>query len=539
MSEENTNQIDGEENITTVDNFGDTPPVPEVEETNKEEPKVEVETPTVGEDDSVELVAVSNVRTSAAVNVGTVVYRLKDQNDKKQLAMTIVPKRVHTLVENDKAWVMNKDDGNNADNENYVNTWMYGISLQTGQSFYSDRGFYDRILDDAANRLWEQGLDLGDGKTVTARKPVIQKGNARRTLSGQAARDRAASATGVGITTRVPLPHTGVHFRLTPRSSQDLIDLDYQLALDRIRTGRDTLGLVFQNSNIYHVKRVWDFIMDSTTDINIQNFGDVDPGDFVRVTDLPILQWGMACTMFPNGYPLDLPCSSGVQICQHVEQVNLDLDKLLFVDARGLSKSQKARLGNAGHKCSMNDLEEYQQNFVSPFHRRVSISDNCELVLRVPTVNEYIAAGMEWIESLVQAAISIFGSPEDNEERIRGYVSRAIAMASLREYSHWIEEIIFDKYDAIPGRADIEDNLRTLSATPELADKALKVIQDFIEDCTIALIAIPNFACPKCEKDYVTEEHSKHPELVALDMLKHFFPAKDLRLARHRQQVAD
>lgn len=543
MSEENNPNIDPEEveTVTETNNFGDEPPL--------ESPSVDSETPTPesnidadstsSDDDTVELIAPNNVRTSQAVDVGTVVYRLKPQDSKhqKSIAMTIVPKRVHALKDNDKAWAMNHEDAANVANENYMNTWLYGITFQTGTSHYADRGFYDRILDDAENRLWKQGLELEDGKTVTARKPIINIGNTRRVLSGQAARDRASASTGVGITTRVPLPHTGVHFRLSPRSSQDLVDLDYHIALDRIRTGRETLGIMFQNSNIYHVKRVWDFIMESTSEINIQNFGDVDPGDFVRVTDLPILQWGMACTMFPDGYPLDLPCSAGIQICQHVEQVNLDLDKLLFIDGRGLSKSQRARLGNATHKCSMHDLEEYQKNFVSPFTRRVSVSDNCELVLKVPTVNEYLAAGMDWIESLVQTAITIFGDQETNEERIRGYVSRAIAMASLREYSHWVEEIIFDKYDAIPGRADIEDNLRTLSATPELADKALKVIQDFIEDCTIALIAIPNFACPKCETDYVTDEHSRHPELVPLDMLKHFFQAKDLRLALHRQQV--
>jgi hypothetical protein len=539
MSEESPKPVETEtEVVTSNDNFGDGPSIDTPSEVAESNPEPEVVMSNT-DDDNVNLVAANNVRTSEAVNVGTVIYRLKDQTPKnvKALAMTIVPKRIHGLQDNDKAWAMNQEDAANVDNERYLNNWMFGIALQTGTSHYKARGFYDRILDDAVGRLWEQGLELEDGKTVTARKPIIQTSSTRRVLSGQAARDRAAGATGVGVTTRVPLPHTGVHFRLTPRSSQDLVDLDYQLALDRIRTGRETLGIMFQNSNIYHVKRVWDFIMESTSDINIQNFGDVDPGDFVRVTDLPILQWGMACTMFPDGYPLDLPCSAGIQICQHVEQVNLDLDKLLFIDGRGLSKSQRSRLGNATHKCSMHDLEEYQTNFISPFKRRVPISENCELVLKVPTVNEYITAGTEWIESLVQTAIGLFGGQEENEERIRGYVSRAIAMASLREYSHWIEEIIFDKNDVIPGRADIEDNLRTLSATPELADKALKTIQDFIEDCTVALVAIPNFACPKCEKDYVTDVHSKHPELVPLDMLKHFFQAKDLRLALHRQQV--
>lgn len=538
MSEEiNSSNDDGELGVEKISNlsqdFGDgeqntdRPTDTEVQQENEE---------SENKDDDIELVAANNTRVSYNVTLSEPVYIVKKQEpeDKRTPAITLVPKRIHRLVENDKAWITGPDDVGNTKTAHFLERWMYGTEIQPASSFHEDRGWYERTLDDP-NAEWGQGLEA-DGKTISARRPVLGKPTARRELTGQAARERAAQATGVGITTRVPLPHTGVHFRLLPRSSQDYIDLDYNIALDRIRTGRSTIGLMFQNSHIYHVKHVWDFILESTADINIQNFGDIDPGDFVRVTDLPMLQWGMACTMFPHGYPLDLPCSSGVQVCTHVEQVNLDLEKLLWVNGKGLSKSQSARLGNASHKCSLHDLAEYQDNFVSPFKRRVAISDNCELVLKVPTVNEYIKAGTDWIESLTQSAINIFGQEESNEERIRGYVSRAIADASLREYSHWIEEIIYDKYDAVPDRKDIEDNLRTLSATPELVETALKVIQDFIEDCTIALIGIPNFSCPKCETDYVTDDHSKHPEIIPLDMLKHFFPAKDLRLALHRRE---
>ena len=57
-----------------------------------------------------------------------------------------------------------------------------------------------------------------------------------------------------------------------------------------------------------------------------------------------------------------------------------------------------------------------------------------------------------------------------------------------------------------------------------------ELIQKFIEDSTVAIIAIPNFACPICEKDHVNAEHSEHPDLIPLDMLRHFFMVKDLRV---------
>ncbi len=168
----------------------------------------------------------------------------------------------------------------------------------------------------------------------------------------------------------------------------------------------------------------------------------------------------------------------------------------------------------------------------------VQVSPTHKIVLKVPTINEYITAGEEWLASMTEAATKIF-TGDDNEENVRRYVKRVIDMSGLREYSHWIERIIYDDIDEVEGETEIADNLKILSGDPELLKNTLQAIQEFIEQSTIALIAIPNFACPKCETDYVTDEHSEHPELIPLDMMKHFFMLKDLRLAPHMQSQLD
>lgn len=525
-----------QDHIETADDqdimsFGDSPvpesPVAETEtETTTEEAPAE-------DDQSLELKAANNTRYSPNVNMTKIVYRVDTRPlEKRGPSLTLVPKRVQRLVDNPEAWNISDEDSRDEQTNQFISRWVHGLSPQHSSGFHDEQAFFEHTLDNPESE-WTQGIQSNDGREIYARKPEIPMPTQRRVLTGAAARNRISSSIGVGITTRIPLPHTGMSVSLSPRSTQDYIDLDTLLSLDRARTGRDTVGLIYQNSHIGIVSRVWDFIRESIKGANRQNFGEIDLGDEIRITDFPILQWGMACTMFPDGYPLDLPCSSGPNICRHVEHVNLDLDKLLWINGKGLSQAQREKLGKPTHPMSKMEIDEYQTNALSPFTKTVAISDRHKLVLKVPTINEYIAAGEEWISSMTNAAIGIFGAAEENEDKVRAYVRKVSAASSLREYGHWVKSIIIDEYDEIEDFASIGESLNELSNSDTIIETALKEIQRFIEESTIAIIAIPNFSCPKCETDYVQDDQSKHPELIPLDMLKHFFTLKDLRLISH------
>ena len=523
--------------ISEINHFGDEINTPPVVEEKPRETETTSEESSESKDDVTNLIPPNNVRTATNVTQKYPTYQ-KDTRppEKRTFSLTMVPKRFHGMEENTAAWRIETSDAQQPENQMYIDRWIYGLNSQLTTSYHADRGFFEKTLDNP-NAAWTQGYTSDDGKEVYLRKPSTKRPTERRLLIGAGARERASQSIGMGIVTRVPLPHTGYSVTLMPRSEQDYLDLEYLLTLDKTRAGRDTVGMIFQNSHIKLVSRVWEFIRESIKSANRQNFDDLDLGDEIRITDLPILQWGMACTMFPNGYPLDLPCSAGPNICRHVEHVLLDIDKLLWINSNGLTTSQRAKLAKT-HPLSKEEVNDYQQNTVSPFTKVVQVSPTHKIVLKVPTINEYITAGEEWLASMTEAATKIF-TGDDNEENVRRYVKRVIDMSGLREYSHWIERIIYDDIDEVEGETEIADNLKILSGDPELLKNTLQAIQEFIEQSTIALIAIPNFACPKCETDYVTDEHSEHPELIPLDMMKHFFMLKDLRLAPHMQSQLD
>lgn len=519
----------------SIADFGDGEPVqtqrPDTVENEQQEPE-----PVIVEEERER--PLHNLKTSPTVNYSQVVYRLDTRSDAKRgPAIILVPKRLNSLDQNKEAWDV---DEKNPDNEigQYIQRWIYGLNNQHLTSFLSnEKPLFTETLDDP-NSSWSQGYMNSQGKTVYLRKPELSVGKTRRSVSGSAAVDLVSSAIGLGVSTRIPLPHTGIHVALGARSTQDYINLDTMLTQDKNNAGRNTVGVIYQNSHIPVIRCVWDFIYDSIRSVNRQNSEDIDLGDEIRILDLPILQWGMACTMFPDGYPLDLPCSAGPLNCKHVEHVLLDLDKLLWINTNGLSTAQKEKLGNPSHKFSKEDIEGYQAAGEKSFVRSIRINERLQIIFKVPTVNEYLAAGEQWLASITDSAINLFGNSEENEERIRQYVDRIIETNSLREYSHWIKAIIVDDYAEIEDRDAIANTLNTLSNDMNLIPVVLAEIQKFIDDCTVALIAIPNFACPKCEKDYVTDEFSKHPELIPLDMLKHFFTLKDLRLARPIQDMS-
>jgi hypothetical protein len=533
MHTSDNDQFDPTEQVedkSTIDDFGDEP----VE--NTEAPTTEV----VKEDSSTEnesqedtsLTPPNNVRCSYNVNLSVTPYRVAKNT--KQNSILLVPKRLAHLQDNQAGWSVEPRDADNPVITEHMEKYLFGLQAQHGGGFIRENGknlgYFTHALDKEGS-LWEQGILSDDGKSVYIRRANNKTSKEPRALSGAAARDRNKRAFGLGTSIRIPLVHSGIHVSMGSRSSKDFITLEAQIAHDKSRGGRDTIGIIYQNSQINIIRRVWDFTYESIRDVNVQNWSDIDLGDIFPCTELPILYWGLGCTMFPDGYNLDMPCSAGVNICKHVETVLLDLDKLLWINTNGLAQSQKDRLFNPGHQNSLEDLKKYQENAVSPFTRTFEAKPGVDITLKVPTINEYLEAGETWMADLTQGITELFGREPEDEIEVQAYTNRILSSGTVREYSHWVKQITYDKVDIVAGKADISENLQDMStAEPEIIEYILEQIQLFIEDATVGIIAIPNYACPKCETDYVTDEHSKHPELVPIDMLKHLFTLKDLRL---------
>ena len=481
-----------------------------------------------------ELEAPNNVHTNPNVALRFVPYKVIER--KEGGAITITPKRSTKIKEVQGGW-----DDSKASVEDYMFIAAFGEGLQAQLTASYVKGadgklkaFFDRIIEDPEAH-WTQGIEVSNGDILYGRRPAMKLGNERRNISGALARERNMRSLGLGLGARKYLPHTGIHIDVAPRSTSEYLDLDAQLALAKAEAGRESIGLIFQNSQVSQVRLVWDFIRRSIKWSNVQHFskdtGDVDLGDVIRATDLPMLYWAQVCTMFPDGYPLDLPCSSGVNICKHIERVLFDVDKGLWVNTAKLTTAQIERLHNSAHLMSSNDLELYQNNSLSPLTREIKVNDTTKMILEIPTINQYIQSGVSWMAELTAGAEELFTGDKADPVAIATHITKQIERSVIREYSHWVREIIYFDKEAVAGADDIAECLGDMSTYSEnLTVDVMGEIQKFIEDSTLAIIAIPNFACPICEKEHVSDEHSQHPDLIPIDMLRHFFMAKDLRV---------
>ena len=512
------------------------PPAIAVEEKPVEETMEETTPMEDPEDQTPEMQAPNNVHVNLGVKLRWTPYKVIER---KGAAITILPKRSSKLEEAAGAWDIGDGSKVNESDVLYLGAFSEGVAAQLAASYIKDAngeviGFYDRILNDP-NATWEQGITTATGDIIYGRRPNLKNSTERREITGTFARERNMRSLGLGLGNRKPLPHTGIHVEFSPRSTNDYLNLDAQLLQDKINSGRESLGLIFQNSQASQVRIVWEFIKRSIKSANVQNFSkdtdDIDLGDVIRCTDLPMLYWGQVCTMFPDGYPLDLPCSSGVNICKHIERVLFDVDKGLWVNTAKLATAQVERLHNSTHPMSANDLELYQTNSLSPLMRELKVNDTTTIVLEIPTINKYLQSGISWMAELTARAEELFSGDKADPAMIAQHINSAIERSVIREYSHWVREIVFFGTDVVKKSEDIADCLADMSTYSEkLSMDVMAEIQKFIEDSTVSIIAIPNFACPICEKDHVTDEFSAHPDLIPLDMLRHFFMVKDLRV---------
>ena len=464
------------------------------------------------------------------------VYSVADAKSKRY-PLIVIGKPFSFLRKDSPAWSeMTSEMAEDEGLQEFIQKFFAGIGLTMGTSEIKDKGFFENWLHEDNADIRQQIRDDANDIRIGARRPNLREPNRR--LTGKAARAQIGSILGNGINNTIPLPHTGLNVEFTARPDVDYLNLDLQMAEERNKLGHDTSGLIFQCSHFGLSERLFKFAVESITDINLLGWEDpaMDLSKLMPITELPILYWGMASTMYPNGYPLDLPCASGPLNCKHIERVNLNVNRIFWMNRSKLTLDQQKMLSAIKHKHSLADLETYKKQFanVSTYNFEVEINGaQATMHLGIPTIYEHIEAGRRWALEAARSVEEILQTDDPDPQRRLAYMQRVIDMSALREYSPWVKKVVFNdgRYVDDKDVSDIEFVLSQISRSDdEIVNRIFTEIQTFIERTTVAIIAIPNTSCPKCGVDQATTVSEEHPELVPLDIEKLFFELKDRRL---------
>lgn len=402
--------------------------------------------------------------------------------------------------------------------------------VEESVNFYTPRGLYqERFQDDTS--LFKQGIETKEAnlKSISSVKFKKYEGE----LKGEEAILKISRMLGLGDVVTVPLPHSGIVVTIKPPTEKDLIDFYNNLFKDKIALGRATAGLTFTSFSVYVNNMLFDFIIKH---IHSVNYGDINKNDlknYVLLHDFPILAWGFATSIYPNGFDYQRACINNLEECSYIARATINLTKLLWVDNPMLTEYQKDILTE--FKPGKFNIENYRRYIAE--HRRtkdslVTINDSIKLKLKIPTFVEFTADGFRWVNGINNKIDSLIVESENEEEAKSQALEQYVKATLLRQFSHFIEYIETDE-NVISDRDTINEILEIFSSDDEIRNKITDEILKFKSNTTIAIIGIPEYKCPNCGKaQNVDPVNDRFVNVIPLDVLQLFFSLITLRISK-------
>lgn len=379
---------------------------------------------------------------------------------------------------------------------------------------------------------WRQVMDH-EGHQLRAGQPKQRLGDGHH--SAEEKLTYLTRRAGVGTVFDVPLYHSGVWVRMKTPPLSALTSLQYQLNQLKVTLGSDSKGMAFSNTAQALTSVAVDFALQYVIDTNVHTTTPSDLKEKIQILDAPILLWGLAVTLFPNGFPYAHPCIADPENCQHITKETLNLNRLFWTDTTSLSQTQKKLMARKfQHKLSEEEHQLYHTEKVRG-NRRIVWFDDLGLTLKVPSLQEYEDAGREWINGIVEMTQGAFNEPPHGANRDQ-YISQLAMATTARQYSHWIAEVRErdDEGDDNVIAADedvINEALNHIFSTDDYVETYFGKISEYVDDAMLSLVAIPSFNCPQCKSPVAETFHERFPHLVPMDVLTTFFTLVNRKLS--------
>lgn len=378
--------------------------------------------------------------------------------------------------------------------------------------------------------VWAQNLDV-NGVKYAGRSQRLPVESGER-LVGADALARVTRAIGMGAIIQVPCWHSGIWASIKAPGDVELYELERRIAMEKVRLGRMSKGLVFSNTSVYIAGHLINFILQH---LYSSTAPTDDPGTLkkiIRVQDIPTLIWGMVTAIYPGGYPYRQPCLSNVSKCTHIVEALLDLGKLQWVDRSMLTEKQKAMMTQRNQRTTQASIDEYQAEFGLRNDARAAVlNDQLTIEFESPSMETYENSGYSWIEAIVNTTDAQFGSTLTGKER-SDYISDIARTTAPRQYSHWVKAIeVTDEKGIntrIEDRASIEASMVQIASVDDVKRAFIKAVGAYIDATTVSIIGYVNYACPKCGELQLKGDGEK-TRIIPLDMMQVF-----LTLQRHK-----
>lgn len=369
-----------------------------------------------------------------------------------------------------------------------------------------------------------QAVDTDTGRLAPG-YPTYKKVS-NEALTGERAVLRFMDHVNLGGVVRVPCWNTGMWITIKPPSDSRLHQLSRQILDDKIRLGRHTMGAVYNNITIYYMDALIETIFSHIYQTNLKT--NKSYAQVMSCHDIVPLVTMLAASIYRNGVPYQRACTFDPAKCIHVVEEKLDISKLLWVNRKALTKKQLSILSkSAAGSITEDDLIAYREENYKALPRTVKIkgdsADGFTIKLKVPTIAEHLASGHGWVGDIVQMVNTALGMDASQNARNQ-YINEQAAATELRQYGHWIENIIYDDNVSFETRDDLDSALDALSSDAETREEILKAVRKFITDSTLTVVGVPTYECPSCKKTNIDDSTSEvFKGIIPLNVYRTFF----------------
>lgn len=330
-----------------------------------------------------------------------------------------------------------------------------------------------------------------------------------------------------GSSVTVPLWHSGFWIKMRAPEEHELLSLHQEVhSLKRV-LGRSTVGLIYSANRVYIEAPIIELIANLIEQHSIKIPDNTSVIDHILSTDKNWLTHALACAIWPNGYEYSRPCVADVKECQHVVTDTISPIEMQRVDKSALSSWQKEHmLKRSANSMSIDSVLRYRDEFLRGTPRIVRLNDTTRVRLKICSVTDQIVRSRQWVDHIEDTYSTALTLPTEEREQ---YVLNQARATILRNYGHFIDAFIYvGSEDSDPieidDREQIDNLLDTLSGNDEVRKLLDQEIPKFIQDSTIAFVAIEDYECPNCGKFQVDEKYlGKYSKLIPIDPISTFF----------------
>jgi hypothetical protein len=357
-------------------------------------------------------------------------------------------------------------------------------------------------------------------------------------LKGERSVIRMLSHLGLGTLFQTPLWHTGIWVTFKPPSESEIIEINRIIQSDKIRLGRYTYGLAFSNITSYTIDRLVEFALNHVYSTTIKN--EEAPISSLRQIissqDIPSLLWGFVCSMYPRGFNYVRSCVNDPDKCTHIVKDTINVSKLQWINDNTLTDWQKTHMSKRQPNTKdLASIERYKEELSITQKRKITVNEGTDkamaIIIKSPSIAEYVDAGHRWVGDIVETVNKAIGADARDRER-NEIITKHGQASAMRQYSHWVSSIEIGT-NTIEDLESIEKNLDVLSSDDAIRGQFITEVIDYINKSTMAVIGIPVYDCPHCNK---TQSGSvtlpKFTNVIPLDVVQVFFGLLTQRLER-------